>query len=122
MELKLISIADKNDIANERIGIKVLKDCDLKNYLLFKTYFTEKGFFNESDNAYWFTPRKVMAGDKVVIYSKVGNVKTKDNTDGSTTHFIYWGLSSPVFTSEKQGVVLAKIDDWSLSNKLDSLF
>jgi len=119
MDLEIYAIADKNDLQNERVAINVLKECNLKFFLLFKTHFTEKGFYHESDKSYWFTPRKVSAGDTIIIYTKSGTEKIKkDEKNETTTHFIYWGLKSPIFTDDSKGVVLAQVSDWMLSNKI----
>lgn len=106
MEVKISSIADKGDLANERIGFKVLKDCQLKYFIVFKTSKTKNGFANIGDNAFWFIPNEVKAGDKVVLYSKKGNDSIINNKDGTKTYFFYWKLSSPIFNSENDKVVL----------------
>ena len=118
MELKITGIADKGNIENERIAIAVLKECDLKFYLLFQTYFSVKGFFHKSSNSIWFAPRKVQPKDKLVVYTKSGEESYRTNEDGTTTYFIYWGNSSPIFIDEKQGVVLAEINDWQSSRNV----
>jgi hypothetical protein len=115
MEIIVSSISDKGKLADERIGLKVLRDCDLKYFQLFKTNFTDKGFYNQADASYWFTPQTVKAGDKVVVYTKSGINSIKENSDGTTTYFLYWGLSNPIFTSSDNGVVLAQMKDWELS-------
>jgi len=115
MEIIISSISDKGDIANERIGLKVLRDCQLKYFQLFKTNFTPKGFYHRADASYWFTPQSVKTGDKIVVYTKEGTDSKKDNPNGTTTYFMYWSLSEPIFTDSNKGVVLAKINDWELS-------
>jgi hypothetical protein len=119
MELVITAIGDKGDLKSERIGMKVLKDCELKFYLLFKTEKIDGGgFYNRSKESYWFYPKKVKAGDKVVVYSKRGIDKSEEKSDGTTVHFIYWGLTEPIFTNENKIVVLSQINDWSMSNKI----
>lgn len=115
MALKINSIGDKGIHADERIGFTVLSSCDIKKYMVFRTRFTESGFYNISKNAYWFTPREVNAGDRVVLYTKKGNSSVKDNSDGSKTYFFYWGLDEPIFTDAVNGVVLVDINNWELS-------
>ncbi len=73
------------------------------------------GSVNISKDAFWFTPREVRAGDKVVLYTKTGSSSVKNNSDGSTTYFFYWGLPEPIFTSPKSCVVLVDIDNWETS-------
>ena len=106
MEVKITSIADKGDLANERIGLKVLKDCELKYYIIFKTNKTSGGFGNKSDNSYWFLPNEVKSGDRIVLYSKKGKASIKENNDGSKTYFFYWNLNQTIFNKDKDKVVL----------------
>lgn len=114
MEIILSSIGDKGDIKNERIGIKVLKDCDLKYYLVFKTVLDTKGFHNKSKSTYWFLSQEVKIGDKIVLYTRVGETSIKDNSDGSKTYFFYWGLDAAVFKESNDKVVLASLKSWKV--------
>ena len=115
MDLKIVSIADKGNINDERIGITVLKACELSFFMLFKTTFNTNGFYYIANDAFWFVPQKVAVGDKVIIYSKAGINSTKINTDATTTYFYYWQKTAPIFTSAKDGVVLSKVETWELS-------
>ncbi|MDN5216625.1 hypothetical protein QQ020_31440 [Fulvivirgaceae bacterium BMA12] len=116
MELKISGIGDRGFLKDERIGFNVIKDCELKFYQLFRTNFgSSGGFYNRAKSAYWFAPKKVKAGDKIVVYSKSGTDNSKVNQDGTTTYWFYWGLSEPIFTDEKKGIVLVEINDWELS-------
>ena len=119
MELVITGIGDKGDLRNERIGLKVLKDCELKYYQLFKSYKLDSGgFYNRSKDVYWFYPKKVKAGDKVVVYTKRGEDNSEVKEDGTTVHFIYWGLSEAIFTDDKKIVVLSQINDWTMSDRI----
>lgn len=117
MEIVLSSISDKSDLNNERIGFNVLKDCNLKYFLIFKTKQTTEIFFNKSTNAYWFTPEEVKVGDKIVLYSKEGKKAVTVNKDGSKTYFFYLGLTEPIFRSEDDCIVLTSINEWTVIPK-----
>lgn len=113
MELIITGIGDKGDLKNERIGLKATKDCELKFYQLFNTEFLESGgFYNRSKAVFWFSPQSIKVGDKVVVYTRSGvdNAEIKD--DGTTVYFMYWGLTEPIFTDDKKGIVLAEINNW----------
>lgn len=112
MEIKIKSIGDKGDLSNERIGLEVLKNSELKYYLLFMTSKTDNGFSNQSNKTYWFIPQKVTAGDNIVIYSKSGKPSIKPNPDGTKTHFLYWGLNESMFNSDKAKVVLINANSY----------
>lgn len=114
MEIVLSSIGSKGDLTNERIGFKVLKDCELKYFLVFKTVKREKGFFNRSNGAYWFLPQELKAGDSVVLYSKAGLDSVNTNDNGSKTYFFYWGLTAPIFNAPENCVVLASLKSWNI--------
>jgi len=116
MELKIISVGDKGDLQNERIGLQAIKDCEIKFYQLFRTEFLESGgFYNRSTAAFWFAPKNIKAGDKVVVYTRTGVDKSEVKADGTTVHFFYWGLNQAIFTDNKHGVVLAEMVNWEIS-------
>jgi hypothetical protein len=114
MEIIISSIADKGDLKNERIGFKVLKDCQLKYFIVFKTTKSNNGFTNSSKNAFWFLPTQVNAGNKIVLYTKKGTNSMKENKDGTLTYFFYWKLETPLFKSDKDKVVLINVDSYKL--------
>ncbi|MFH0757347.1 MAG: hypothetical protein V2B15_08680 [Bacteroidota bacterium] len=115
MDLVLNSIGDRGNLSEERISISVTKACNLKFHLVFSTKMYEKGFYNRSEKTYWFYPKEVKAGDKIVLYTKTGTDSYKENPDGSKTYFLYWGLNASLFINSDDGVVLAEISNWSLS-------
>lgn len=118
MALVMTSIGDRGELANERTGLSVTANCDLKTFLLFRTNFLENAFYNISTAAYWFPPENVKKGDRVVVYTKAGTNSLMNNPDGTTTYFAYWGLDSPIYINPKHGIVLARVSDWSLSANL----
>ncbi len=115
MEVKIIGIGDKGIQAHERIGLKALRACNLKFYMIFKTNLTDSGFYHKSKESYWFMPQELNEGDKIVIYTRKGTDSYKENEDGTKTYFYYWGLDTPIFNTEKSGVVLSEVNDWQLS-------
>lgn len=116
MELIITSIGDKGDLKNERIGLKATKQCELKFYQLFRTEFLENGvFLNRSKATYWFAPKIINVGDKVVVYTRTGVDSYETKPDGTTVYFFYWGLTEPIFTDDKKGVVLTEIKTWQTS-------
>lgn len=116
MEITITSIGDKGNLESERIGLKALKECELKFYQLFKTKFGDDGFTNRSNAVYWFAPLKVKAGDIIVVYTKKGNTNKEIKADGTTIYWLYWGLDEPIFKDTKEGVVLVEIVNWKISD------
>ncbi|WKZ76119.1 MAG: hypothetical protein QY303_04320 [Vicingaceae bacterium] len=116
MELKITGIGDKGNLGNERIGLKAISDCQLKYYQLYRTNFLKSGgFYNRSESVYWFAPEEISAGDRIVVYTKKGTDKVKENDDGTKTFFLYWGLNEAIFTDDNKGVVLVEINSWKTS-------
>lgn len=112
MEIKISSIGDKGNLSLERIGFNVLKDCELKYFILFKTKNTANGFLNKSKNSYWFLPENLKANDKVVLYTRKGNNSIKINPNGTSTYFFYWGLESTLFNQENDRVILINVKSY----------
>lgn len=117
MALVITSIGDKGKLSDERVGFKVTSNGNLKYFVVFTTQFTESGFYNRSKDAFWFAPEEIQVGDRVVLYTKAGADSFLNNDNGTKTYFKYWGLSQPIFTSETNGIVIAEVDNWSLSEK-----
>ena len=117
MALIITGIGDKGKLSDERVGFRVTSKGDLKYFVVFATRFTETGFYNRSKNAFWFAPEEIQAGDRVVLYTKAGADSFQNNDDGTKTYFKYWGLSQPIFANETNGIVIAEVDNWSLSEK-----
>ena len=116
MELIITKIGDKGDLKNERIGLKATKECELKFYQIFRTEFLKNGrFLNKSKAAYWFAPKVINAGDKVVVYTRTGLDSFRIKPDGTTVYFLYWGLTEPIFTDDKKGIALVEINTWQTS-------
>jgi hypothetical protein len=116
--LAITGIGDKGALDKERIGFKASTAVDLRNFLVFRTTIGESGFFNRSKDAYWFAPTAVNAGDMVVLYTRTGTDSFLANADGTKTYFRFWNLSEPIFTSAPDGVVLAEVANWTVSNKI----
>jgi hypothetical protein len=56
---------------------------------------------------YWFPDKQVRRGDLVVLYTKAGNSREKRNSDGSQTHFFYWGRTTACWGDEQTAGVYA---------------
>lgn len=118
MELKILSIGDKGNLANERIGFKALKNCQLKYFMVFKTVKNNVGFYNISESAFWFTPQEILENDQVVLYTKGGINSVIENPDGTKTYFFFWNRLSPIFSGPEDNnnkIVLVNINTWNLN-------
>lgn len=116
MAIVIQSIGDKGLLSDERIGFRVSSPSNAKNYLVFSTEKTGRGFHHLSKNVFWFPPQEITARDQIVLYTKSGQDSIKQNSDGSKTYFYYWGLDKAIFKFDESIVVLAQLNTWTLSS------
>lgn len=114
MDVKLLKIKDKSDLRNERVVISVLRDCNIGEYILFDTTYSDYQISNKLRHTYWFPDKKVQQGDKVILYTKEGEIKEKNNESGNTSHFFYWELNETVWNKNEDCAVLVNIKDYSV--------
>lgn len=113
MKIEIHKILDKGIEKKERLWLKVLNDTNLSYYIIFDTTYTsETTISNVQRHAHWFKPRKVKAGDSIVLYTKKGYTSTNLNKDGSITHFIYWGLNKTIWNKDGDCAVLFEVNTW----------
>lgn len=114
MDVRLIRIRDKADLTNERVVLSVLKDCNIGDYIIFDTIYSENEISNKLRHTYWFPDKKVHKGDKVILYTKNGIEKEKHNESGNNSHFFYWNLDKTVWNETEDCAVLIKIENYSV--------
>ncbi len=113
MNIELKKILDSKIIEKERITFKTLVDDNIGFYGVFKTKKAgEKTFSSRVQETFWFPDRQIKKDDLIVLYSKSGISSEKKNTDGTSTHFFYWGKDNPLWLDDDDSVVLFKFDDW----------
>jgi hypothetical protein len=113
MNVEIKAVRGISDIDNERIVLKVLKDDDIGYYIIFDTTFLEDGYVsNKVQHSYWFPDKQVRAGDLVVLYTRNGRTKEKQNKSGNTTHFFFQRLEKTIWNKGGDCAVLVKIKDW----------
>jgi len=115
MNIVIRRVADGGVIDKERVVLHAESDDDIGRYILFEsTYVTEGTISSNMRNMLWLPGILVNAGDLVVVYTKNGNNKSRTNSDGSKTHFIYWGLDNPVWNRDDACAVVLEISDWDM--------
>lgn len=117
MKIELTSVVDAGDLENERIGFKVRQSCDLKFFAVYHTSKTKSGFYNRPKHVLWFYPKKVAAGDEIVLYTKDG-VDTTETASDHSIHFLYWRLDESI-VQDGDCIVLSEINDWSVNSFSD---
>ena len=110
MMLEFKYIKDKGDLDSERSVFKVISDCNLGDFIAFRTKETsEDGISSKIELPFWFPDKRIKKGDTVVLYSKKRRVNEKTNKDGSISHFFYWGNDTPLFLEDDDSVLLVEI-------------
>lgn len=116
MKIEIIDILDRSVANKERLWLKVLSNTDLQYFIVFDTTYTsENSISNLQRHAYWFKPKQVKAGDYVVLYTRNGSPSQVTNENGTTTHFLFWGLKNTVWNNSKDCAVLFELNFWQTS-------
>jgi hypothetical protein len=114
MTVEIRYIKDPGKLDDERLVLKVLKDCDIGMYLTFDSTYTEDGqVSNLVRHPYWFPDKRVKAGDLIVLYTKTGAKSQTKNKNGSTSHFFYRGLERTIWNKSGDCAVLFEISTWT---------
>ena len=116
MKIEIINIIDRGTADQERLWLKVSSDTDLVYFIVFDTtYTTQASISNLPRHTYWFRPKIVKAGDQVILYTKAGTPTETKNQDGSTTHFLFWGLEKTIWNAPGDCAVLFEVSTWQTS-------
>ena len=117
MMLEFKYIKDKGDLDSERSVFKVISDCNLGDFIAFRTKeISEDGISSKIELPFWFPDKRIKKGDTVVLYSKKRKINEKTNKDGSISHFFYWGNDTPLFLEDDDSVLLVEIRRWLAGN------
>lgn len=116
MKVEIVKIIDRGVAKDERLWLKVLQDTDMSFYVVFDTTYTsENTISNLQRHAYWFETLRVKSGDNVVLYTRKGKYNTKQNADGTTSHFLYWGLDRSIWNNTGDCAVVFEVNGWTTS-------
>lgn len=115
MSFQLIDIKDKKDLVNERVVFKVLKNINAHFFIVLHTrHLPSLGKIDTNAlNMYWFLSCELKQNDLVVLYTKYGQYSTKENGDGSQSHFFYWGKDKPLFITTEDCAVVIEVLSWA---------
>lgn len=105
MEIEILEILDRSDLAHERVVFKVNEDCNCWPFILFRN----KGVRSES-RPYIFNNMDVEKGDVITLYTKNGNYRKDRLVSGMTNHVIYWGLNNSIWGDKSCIALLVKTD------------
>lgn len=113
MKLEIRDIKEKGT-DEERLVLAATEDCDIGKYFAFLTKKNAQNIvFTNIKNPYWFPDKLVKKGDLVILYSKKGTDSSKENKDGSSSHFYYRNLVSPIFI-ENYFALIVEANTWQV--------
>jgi hypothetical protein len=111
--LKINNIADRGNLALERIHLEVLRDCDIAAYLLMATIESAPGqVFAGFRPAYWFASRQVKSGDHIIVYTREGKNTQEIRPDGRFNHFFFWGVKNSGMFGPTARALLVELNTW----------
>jgi hypothetical protein len=111
MKLEIKAIHAAGDLSMERLVLEAVEDVDVGNHLVFAARRSEKTLqAGRVPFCYWMPDKKVAKGDLVVLYTKAGDISTKQNQTNNS-FFFYWNLAAPVWVGD-QHPVLVEITTW----------
>jgi hypothetical protein len=116
MNIEIIQILDRGVANKERLWLRVLTDTDLSFFMIFSTkYSTTSLVSNNAKYTHWFASQKVKSGDYIILYTGHGISSESKNNDGSTNHFLYWGIDQTIWNNVGDCAILFEIANWQTS-------
>lgn len=113
MKLKILSIHEQGDAGKEYVWLEVVEDCNLDHYgVADTTYTSENKISNKLRHFFWFPPKTVKKGERVVLRTSAGTNDQYTASDGKKVHRYFWGLGSSVWNDDGDAAVLFEIATW----------
>ncbi len=120
MNIKIKYVKDAGNIKKERLVLEVKINDDIGNFIVAdSTYLGDGNVSNKLRHTFWVPDKDVSSGDLVIIYTKGGSNKTKENKDGTESHFFYWGLENTVWNQDGDSALLIEVKNWLSENVVD---
>jgi hypothetical protein len=118
--ISIIGVSDKGNLESERVILKVLKDCNLVNYVVVDaTYNDDNSISDRNRHIFWFPNWAVKQNDYVLLYTKPNQerfLRTIIDKQGRTIHSFYWGMKKTVWNQNDDAVTLMNINRVSFKN------
>ena len=111
MELEILYTKNAEDLSSEKVVLKANTDCNIGSFYLTKAKQVDSEHIsNNTSVGFWFPDIDVKTGDKIIIYTKEGSLKKKEN-EYFTSLFLYMGKTKPIWT-DNSCAVLMKIENF----------
>lgn len=116
MILEIAGIRDKGNFEKERVVIRVRENGDIGNYILSRTKLkSTNSVSSQIKDPLWFPNKLMKADDIVVVYTKQGNNRDRENDDHSHSYFLYWGLDRAVWSNDSIPILM-EVSTWDIYN------
>jgi hypothetical protein len=113
MNIKIDQIVDHGQ-QNERVDLSVVANTDLSHFLIADTTFGEYNrISNKLRHMHWFSAKKVISGDKIILFTRKGIDKSEKINSINTKYYLYWQLDSSVWNDAGDAAVLFQINSWN---------
>lgn len=111
MSLEILGVKNAGETNKEYLRLKVLKDCNLRNFAIADLTFDSKG---KESNVYRhffrFPPELVKEGDIIWLYTKAGNNDRVLSTTKVPIHRIFIGSDSTIWNQDGDKVELLQVN------------
>ncbi|WP_157766878.1 hypothetical protein [Pseudomonas mosselii] len=110
MELKIVRVDARGSASSEYLIIKVLQDCNLKQFMICdKTFNSDGSPSNKHRHVYFFPSCEVREGEYVWLNTCPGKDCKNRANGGQRAHEFFWGLNSSVWNDGGDKAHLIKI-------------
>lgn len=110
MKLSILKIKGDGDADKEYVPFKILEDCNLKDFVVVDTTFSDGGeVSNRNRHFFGFPSCEVEKGDYVRLHTGTGEYDTEDIADNKKRHHFYWNLDRAVWNDEGDSATLFQI-------------
>lgn len=113
MKVKIVSVHNHGDSANEYVLLRVEEDCDIGKYVVADSTYTPSGSVsNKLRHMYWFPDKSVKKGEFISLRTGAGDNTTVTNDKGIIFHRFYWGLKTAIWNDTGDCAVLLDLNTW----------
>jgi hypothetical protein len=116
MKLTIVNILNRGVQKDERLHLKATADANLNFFMVLATaYSSPTAIVTTPKHVFWFPSKPIKAGDTIILYSRPGVATETKNTDGTTSHFFFWGKGSAIWVKTGDCAVVLELNSWKTS-------
>ena len=111
MKLKINGVRDIGALEKERVVLSVSEDTQLGTFAITAIHSEDETDAFNIKFGYWFPNKRIKKNDTVVLYTKLGTMKSRTHDSGSTSHFFYLNRNETAWNNEWI-LGLFSMDEW----------